>query len=63
MFFLLPEFTPGTFQGLEPSTFPCLLLPIESPSLGGEFHVTRSHFKPLISPLLSGPLFVDRIKP
>ena len=41
MFFLLPEFTPGTFQGLGPSTFPCPLLPIESPSLGGEFHVTR----------------------
>ena len=35
MFLLLPEFTPGTFQGLGPRTFPCLLLPIESPSLGG----------------------------
>lgn len=34
MFLLLPEFAPGTFQGLGPRSFPCLLLPIESLSLG-----------------------------
>lgn len=41
------ELTQGIFQGLEPSSFPCLLFPTENQSLGAEFHViwvpTLSH--------------------